>query len=146
MNRIRSVVLDTSTLVSAALRTGSIPHQAFLKALCSCRLCASPETLAELVEVLDREKFDRYLSLDARKEFVGLILENVRVFAVQKARVDALQSSCRDPKDIKFLALALVAEADALISSDQDLLVLHPWREISILSPSEFLDAPSLRS
>jgi predicted nucleic acid-binding protein len=46
---------------------------------------------------------------------------------------------CRDPKDNQFLALALVAEANLLISSDEDLLVLHPWRGIPIVTPALFL-------
>jgi predicted nucleic acid-binding protein len=52
MSRIRRVVLDTSTLVSAALRIGSVPHQALMQALASCDVCASAETLAELEQVL----------------------------------------------------------------------------------------------
>jgi predicted nucleic acid-binding protein len=46
---------------------------------------------------------------------------------------------CRDPRDNKFLALALIADADAIISSDNDLLTLHPWRGIPILTPTLFL-------
>ena len=42
-----------------------------------------------------------------------------------------------------FLALALVAEADAIVSSDEDLLVLHPWREIQILTPAGFISMSS---
>jgi len=38
----------------------------------------------------------------------------------------AINPPCRDPKDDQFLVLARVAEADALVSSDEDLLVLHP--------------------
>jgi predicted nucleic acid-binding protein len=49
------VVLDTGTLVSAALRIGSIPHQALLQALATCDLCASAETLVKLERVLDRK-------------------------------------------------------------------------------------------
>ena len=48
-------------------------------------------------------------------------------------------SPCRDPEDNQFLALAMVAEAYALVSSDEDLLVLHPWRGIEIVTPAEFL-------
>jgi putative PIN family toxin of toxin-antitoxin system len=46
---------------------------------------------------------------------------------------------CRDPKDNQFLALTLACAADVLVSSDADLLVLHPWRGIPVLSPQEFL-------
>jgi uncharacterized protein len=59
MSVLRRVVLDTSKLVSAALRVGSVPHQVLLKALGSCELCASSATLSELEQVLKRNKFDR---------------------------------------------------------------------------------------
>ena len=44
-----------------------------------------------------------------------------------------------DPRDNQFLALALVSEADVLVSGDEDLLVLHPWRGMSIVTPADFL-------
>jgi len=135
------VVLDTSTLVSAALRIGSIPHQALLEALATCDVCASAETLAELERVLDREKFDAYLDRASRREFVALIRRHAHLFAIQDADLDAVQPRCRDPKDNQFLALALVAEVNTLVSSDEDLLVMHPWRGITIVTPAEFLSS-----
>jgi Predicted nucleic acid-binding protein, contains PIN domain len=37
------------------------------------------------------------------------------------------------------LALALTIKADAIITGDQDLLILHPFRDIDILTPADFL-------
>jgi putative PIN family toxin of toxin-antitoxin system len=145
MSRIRRVVLDTSTLVSAALRIGSMPHQALMKALGSCDLCASVETLAELERVLQRDKFDRYLHRESRLSFVALIRRHAHLFAVQDAGMDALLPACRDTKDNQFLTLVLVAEADALVSSDDDLLALRPWRGIPILTAAQFLADGSSR-
>jgi putative PIN family toxin of toxin-antitoxin system len=139
MSRVRRVVFDTSTLVSAALRIGSIPHQALLRALGVCDLCASAETLNELEQVLERGKFDRYLNRDSRRAFVALIRRHVNLFAFQNVEMVSVQPPCRDPKDTQFLILALAAEADAIVSSDEDLLVLNPWRGIPILTPAEFL-------
>jgi putative PIN family toxin of toxin-antitoxin system len=139
MSRIQRVILDTSTLVSAALRMGSVPEQALLKALRTCDVCASAETLDELARVLDRKKFDRYRDRESRRSFVALIRRNVHLFAVENADRSAVDPACRDPRDNQFLALALVSEADALVSSDEDLLVLHPWRGIPIVTPAEFL-------
>jgi len=136
---IRRVILDTSTLVSAALRIGSVPHQALLNALACCEVCASAETLDELEQVLDREKFDRYLDRDLRRDFVALMRRHLHLYAVQDADREAVEPPCRDPRDNQFLALALAAEADALVSSDEDLLVLNPWRGIAIVTPAEFL-------
>jgi putative PIN family toxin of toxin-antitoxin system len=136
---IQRVVFDTSTLVSAALRVGSIPHQALLKALRFCAVCASAETLAEIEAVLDRSKFDRYLNRKERQAFAANLRRRARLFVVQNADTMAIEPPCRDPKDNPFLALALIAEADALVSSDEDLLVLHPWRGMPIVTPAEFL-------
>jgi uncharacterized protein len=135
----RRVVLDTSTLVSAALRIGSVPYQTLLEALGAWDVCASAETLAELEQVLGREKFDRYLDRASRREFVALIRRNVHLFAVQNADLMAVDPPCRDSRDNQFLALALAAEADVMVSSDEDLLVLHPWRGMPIVTPAEFL-------
>ena len=46
---------------------------------------------------------------------------------------------CRDPKDDKYLELAVSGDADFIISGDKDLLDLHPFRETSILTPEQFL-------
>ena len=139
MSVLRRVVLDTTTLVSAALRVGSVPHQALLKALGSCELCASSATLNALEQVLKRDKFDRYLNTQTRLSFVALIRQHTHLFDVQEADELSVQPACRDPKDNKFLALALVCEAGAIISSDKDLLALTPWRSKPVLTPSDFV-------
>jgi hypothetical protein len=138
MSQIRRVVIDTCTLVSAALRVGSVPDQALSKALRTCELCISAETLEELTQVLEREKFDRYLDRELRQSFVALIRRHARLFAVQDADREAVNPPCRDPKDNQFLSLALAAEADVIVSSDEDLLVLHPWRGIPVVTPAAF--------
>jgi len=139
VSHIRRVVFDTSTLVSAALRGGSLPHQALLTALCFCDVCASAETLAEIEVVLCRSKFDRYLNIEERRAFIADLHRSMHLFVVQDAGTSEIGPFCRDPRDEKFLALALAVEADVLVSSDRDLLVLHPWRGIPIVTPADFL-------
>jgi putative PIN family toxin of toxin-antitoxin system len=144
MSGLRRVVFDTSTLVSAALRAGSVPSQALLHALGSGDVCASAGTLAELEMVLRRRKFNRYLDSESRMKFVALARLNVRLFAVADSDLQGVKPRCRDANDNQFLALAQVAEADAIVSSDDDLLILHPWCEIPILSPADFLASAEL--
>jgi predicted nucleic acid-binding protein len=48
-------------------------------------------------------------------------------------------TDCRDPKDDKYLEPALVAGAEIIVSSDDDLLVLYPWRGVRILRPADYL-------
>lgn len=137
MNLVKRVVLDTSTLVSAALRVDSVPSRALLKALRECELCASEATLQELALVLSRAKFDRYLARAERDSFVELISTYSVVWTVRDEVHD-----CRDPQDDKFLALALACGADVLVSSDNDLLTLNPYQGIPVLTPAAFCEKP----
>ncbi len=139
MSFAKRVVLDTSTLISAALRPASTPRQALLTAVASATLCASPATLAELEQVLMRDKFDRYLDQTSRREFLDLYRRHTRLFNVTEAEEKTLPQACRDPRDNKFLALALHCSADALVSNDDDLLVLNPYQGIQIWTPKDFL-------
>jgi putative PIN family toxin of toxin-antitoxin system len=90
----------------------------------------------ELAEVLARSKFDRYLTVSERQEFLrlfGRIAERIRIIHVVHA--------CRDPKDDKFLELAVNCSAHLMMTGDADLLVLRPFRGIDILSPASYLGA-----
>lgn len=133
------MIFDTSTLVGAALRIASTPHQAMVKALSFSDICASAETLAEMEAVLNRSKFDHYLNREKRQSFADNMRRRVRLIVVRDAYTAEVGLACRDPNDNKFLALALAAEADVIVSGDEDLLVLHPWRGISILNPADFI-------
>lgn len=139
MSRPGRVVVDTSTLVSAALRVGSVPYQALALALSTSDVCACAPTLAELDTVLMRVKFDRYLPAELRKEFAALIRKQCSLYDVSADDIASVSPPCRDPKDNVFLALCLACDADVLISSDADLLAMHPWHGVSIITPAGFL-------
>ena len=139
MSMPRRVVFDTSTLVGAALKAGSVPHQALLHALARCDVCASVQTWLELERVMRRERFDRYLPRDTRLEFVAVLRTSMHFFPVTQADEDALHPLCRDAMDNKFLALVQVCQAEMLVSSDEDLLVLHPWCGVPVCRAADFL-------
>lgn len=141
MSQLQRVILDTSTLVSAALKVGSVPHRVLTKVFATAVLCASDETLSELDRVLMRKKFAAYLDEESRREFVALIRRNVELFSIHDTDRNAVFPPCRDPADAPFLALALAARADVLVSSDEDLLVLNPWNSMAIVKPAQFLQA-----
>jgi putative PIN family toxin of toxin-antitoxin system len=134
MNFARRVVIDTGVLVSAAIRPESVPALALEKALLHFDICISNETLAELETVLLRPKFDRYLAIELRHEFLDKYRQHTTLVPVALTVTD-----CIDPKDNKFLELAEVADAEIIIASDPHLTNLHPWREIPILPPAAFL-------
>ena len=134
------VVMDTSTLVGAMLRTESKPRQALLAVVKSHVLCVSQSTLTELQVVLQRSKFDRYAPLKTRLEFLDVVRQTAHLYEIDTASESASLSACRDPKDDKFLALAMACEAMVIISSDADLLSLQRWNNIAIISPADFLE------
>ena len=134
MNFDRPIVIDTGVLVSAAIRPQSVPALALERALLHYEVCVSQATFAELQVVLRRSKFDRYASPEARQAFVEGLLQHVRMVEVTQ-----LVSDCSDPKDDKFLALALAVNAEMIVASDPHLTQMHPWRAIPILPPAAFL-------
>ena len=91
--------------------------------------------MEELADVLSRDKWDQYVSIKDRQEFIRRLLRVATMIPVLAEVAD-----CRDPKDNQFLALAADAEADCIVSGDKDLLVLHPWRGIAIVTPADFLE------
>jgi putative PIN family toxin of toxin-antitoxin system len=133
------VLFDTSSLVGAALQIGSVPHLALQHALATAQLCASPAALDELQRVLRRPKFDRYQPLGARREFFDIVARAAVMYEVSAEDAAAVSPLCRDAEDNKFLALASVCQADFIVSSDDDLLVLDPWRGVRIMKPADYL-------
>jgi putative PIN family toxin of toxin-antitoxin system len=93
--------------------------------------------LAELFEGLNRPKFDPYLSLQDRQRFIQLLGGVARPIPIV-SRVRA----CRDPKDDKFLDVALNGGAAAIITGDATLLDLDPFHDIRIVNPATFLTWP----
>ena len=128
-------VVDTNVLVSRLLLPDSIPGQAFAKAQATGDLLVSDETLSELAEVLSRPKFDKYLSAKERRKFLSLLAP----LCIKVEIVQPIQA-CRDPRDDKFLELAVNGSADFILSRDSDLLSLHPFQGIPVISPVQYLE------
>ncbi len=78
MNPVKRIVIDTSSLVSAVLRPNSVPRHAFLAAIKDHDLCVCQSTLDELLEVLQRSKFDRYAPLQTRMDFWTLVSDRAQ--------------------------------------------------------------------
>lgn len=128
------VVLDTNILISQLLKPDSAPGRAFAHAIDNGRLLLSPDTLAELADVLGRPKFDRYVSVADRRRFIELV-GNVAEIVHTTRTIRA----CRDPRDDKFLELAASGDADMIVTGDGDLLALDPFHGIAIMTPARFL-------
>ena len=130
---MRRVVVDTSVLMSAVYRPKSLPGTALRRVAEQGVLLISSATLAEFDAVAARPKWQRF---GAR---LAQMREYLLAFSTQVDVVSEI-SDCRDPKDNIFLALALDGAATYIVTGDEDLLILHPWRGVSILTPVGFLE------
>jgi putative PIN family toxin of toxin-antitoxin system len=126
--------MDTNVVVSAVLLPRSVPRQAFDRALEHGTILISPATVTELNDVLHRPRFNKYVHEDERLEFLATLVRDAEL-----VEVTAVVTDCRDPKDNKFLERALSGQATTIVGGDEDLLVLHPFRGIPILTPQAFL-------
>ena len=128
------IIFDASALVSAALKSDSVLERALLRAEEVDVFALSNAVDAEIAGVLDRPKFASAIPLLRRKRVLD-ILRRTAVWFEPAERV----TDCRDPRDDKYLELALAAGAETIVSGDDDLLVLHPWRGVRILRPADYL-------
>jgi putative PIN family toxin of toxin-antitoxin system len=131
------VVADTNTVVSAFLWGG--PPAAVLAAARQGRitLFTSPVLLAELEEVLSREKFaERIVRVGSS---VPQLLAGYRALTTI-VRPAAIEPTVRDPDDDHVLACALGAEATLIVTRDRDLLDLGTFRHTRILPSHEALE------
>lgn len=84
------------------------------------------------------EEFDDYLTEENQTAFIKT-LKLISHTVVIKETIQI----CRDPKDDKFLEVAVNGKATAIVTGDKDLLVLHPFRDILVVNARDFLKKPA---
>jgi putative PIN family toxin of toxin-antitoxin system len=129
------LVVDTNVLISRLLSPHSLAARAVDLAIAEGRLLVSEATLSELARVLARPKFDRYVDIQDRQEFIRYLSSLVEVVTILR-RFQA----CRDPRDDMFLDVAVNGQASAIVTGDTDLLALDPFMEIQIVTPAIWVD------
>ncbi|HUJ48846.1 MAG TPA: putative toxin-antitoxin system toxin component, PIN family [Bryobacteraceae bacterium] len=127
------VVVDTNIYVSALVFDGTPALALQLPAAGIFQLVVSETIQAEVEETLTRK-----FGWDA-EHFAAIAAELWRD-ARHVTPAQPVKAS-RDPDDDHILACALEAHAQVILTGDGDLLSLHPYGEISILTPKQFLEA-----
>jgi len=129
-----AVVVDTNVLISYTMNKNGVSGQAVSLAMQNYTILQSNETFSEFVDVVNREKFDKYISDDVRNL-------NIDSLSKESNFIDVTHNTdiCRDPKDNKFLDLAVSGNAKCILSGDKDLLDIKNYQGIDILSPANFL-------
>ena len=130
------IVIDTNILVSHFLtrNPASAATRAVLRAIANRSLILTEATLAELINVIHREKFDRYTNAALRKEFIQPIRGEPTII-----HVTSPIAACRDSDDDKFLEAAVHGNAKIIVTGDEDLLVMNGSMGLSIITAAEFL-------
>ncbi len=134
-SRAGRFVLDTNIMVSAAFFPHSLPCQVMDWVAQHGKVLTSESTFAELTAVLLRPRFERYASLAERETFLEMFVSRAEFIEISETIV-----ACRDPKDDQYLSLAVNGDAECIVTGDEDLLVLHPFRSIPILTARKFLE------
>lgn len=151
MEKLR-IVFDCMIFLQAVLNEKSDSYKLF-----EClennffTLFVSREILAEIMDVLSRPPL-RVKYSQITDESTDKFLKRVLVKAVFIKNVSSNFSYSRDPKDEKYLDLAIEIKADYIISRDRDLLDLmtgisvegkefrQKSRPLKIIEPQEFLE------
>ncbi len=131
--RVKRAVLDTNVFISALLSPGGKPFACLSWVLDNATLLASRDLLLELETRLARAKFEKYVNANRRKAFVADL-----ALAALQAETGGTLRACRDPDEDKLLEIAVIGNADCIVTGDQDLLVLDPFRGVRILTPAVF--------
>jgi putative PIN family toxin of toxin-antitoxin system len=133
---VRRVVVDPGVLVSAIIAPEGPPSD-IVRAFREGRLeiVACPHLLAELLGVLQRDKFRRYLTVEEARQYVAGLASQAEI--VRDPPV--VPSVSRDPNDDYLIALARLANADAIVSGDADLLTIDDSTP-PIVRPAEFVE------
>jgi putative PIN family toxin of toxin-antitoxin system len=121
-------------LVGAVIKRDGVPLAALRKALRIDHVVLSAAVEREITDVLYRPGLSRFIDPTLRSDVLGILL-------TQATRVEPTVaiSECRDSKDNIYLELAFAATASVIVSSDMDLLDMHPWRGSPIVRPVVYL-------
>ena len=115
------VVLDNNLLVSGLLLPASIPGRAFHRVLKIGEILVSEATLNELADVLSRSKFDRYISIKERQEFLRQLTRVTNIVPITYT-----VRACRDPKDDMWLEVAVNGEEQVDADGRSRSIVVEP--------------------
>jgi putative PIN family toxin of toxin-antitoxin system len=128
------LVLDTNIVVSGLI-WGGVPRRLLdLGQDGQVMLFTSSILLDELAKVLFREKFEAML---ASQNLTPPFLMQHYGMLTRLVTPRVIEHSARDLDDDVVLGTAMAAQANIIVTGDNDLLVMHPYHGIQILNPAD---------
>lgn len=128
-----TVVIDTNIIINGLLKGSCRP---ILEALIEKKFClaTSKPLISEILDVCARPKFRNRIDKKDRERLLAIIKEAAKIVK-PKIKIN----DCRDKDDNIILECAIASNAQIIITNDADLLVLNPYRNVSIILPEDFL-------
>ena len=133
-NRHVRVVIDTNICISLLIGK-QVERLLQIFDLPQYELVISDGLIDEIPRVTARPKFTRYFSADDVQGFVQFLEEYSTKF-----QIGNIPQRCRDPKDDFLLELAVVSDADILLSGDADLIDMKQIGSCRIMTVTEFTE------
>ena len=132
------LVLDTNIVIAALLWRGP-PRQLLDQIIdrSDIELYSSSLLLSELSEVLSRPRFAQRINVAGLA--VTALLADYADLVATVVPTPLSERVSRDPDDDEVLACAIAANADVIVSGDQDLLTLKIFQGIPILTVTQML-------
>lgn len=131
------IVIDTNIFVRYLIRP-SVAIKELLEVRWlsdQVQVVTAPELVAELTEVIQRPKIQAYIQPQQAQVILGTIGRKAELLPP----LGAIPPYTRDPKDDKFVACALLGDAQYLVSVDEDILVLTQVEGVQMVTPYAFL-------
>lgn len=131
-------VFDTVVFVRALLNVRSVCGRLLFAYQGQYRLVLSTPVVVEILQVISREELVG--KIERRSAYLEAIAGLLASFShAESVEIAVIPPTSRDPKDDKFLATASAAQADYLVSEDNDLLVLGQYDSVQIVNAASFL-------
>jgi uncharacterized protein len=134
--RSYSVVIDTVVFVRSLLNPFSFSGKLIFAHADEYHLILSAPIIREIVEVLKRPEITRKIRFVAGMDSRRVLDLLSQAELVELSRIPQVS---RDPKDDKFLATAVLGEANYVVSADRDLLDLGEYQGIKLVDVATFL-------
>ena len=133
------IVLDANLFASSLIKPDSVPGKVLdLVKQNQVELALSPPIIREIKRILLYPKISKYHHKSAQE--IDLYFEDILIFAWMVEGSEPVDAIKLDPADNKYLACAYEAEADYIVSGDHHLLDLGKYRDIPVVTASEFMD------
>ena len=128
------VVLDTNVIISGIFFGGAPGRLLSAWSTGRFELILSPEILNEYAKVAEIMS-ERHREIDVSRILRLLISNGTMISAAP-----LLEPVCSDPDDDKFLACALAAKAEVIVTGDKQLLRTFGYQNIRVVTPRVFID------